>query len=176
MEHATTIQLDSGLLRITPDEGYSLYNLYSGKYHSEVEAHSEAGWKAVLTGTPPQPHTRTLEEAKAEKIAELANYDASPNVNAFYLSGNPMWIAPEERANYMLTIESAKRNGINTVSFLGVAIPVDNAIAMLDAVNLYAMQCVAVTEAHRNAINALATIEAVDNYDYSGGYPAKPSF
>ena len=73
-------------------------------------------------------------------------------------------------------MQSAQRQGIQTVPFLGQNLPVDTAIAMLDAVNIYAMQCSGVTEAHEAAINALDTIEAVDAYDYTTGYPEKLNF
>ena len=87
-----------------------------------------------------------------------------------------MWSAPDDRENYILTLHGAKRLGVESVAFLGQTIPVDNALAMLDAVNLYAMQCVGVTEAHRAAINAKRAIRTVDEYDFTVGYPEKLSF
>lgn len=117
-----------------------------------------------------------LELIKLNKILHLYLYDASDAVNVFYIGGNPMWITPDDRSNYMLTIEGAKRNGVPTVTFLDVVIPVDTAVAMIDAVNLYAMQCVGVTASHKAAINALETEEAVLNYDFTTGYPEKLSF
>lgn len=178
MEHATIIPLENNLFRIVPDEGYTLFNFFSGRYHSEVETRNVSQWQAVPTGTPtpPQPHERTLEEAKAERLNALAVYDSSEAVNGFTLSGTTMWIAPDERANYILTLQGAQRLGVENVTFLGHEIPVALALQMLDAVNLYAMQCVAVTEAHRAAINALTTIAEVDNYDFTGGYPEKLQF
>lgn len=177
MENATITPIANNMYRIVPDAGYRLFNFFTGRYHSEVETRNVSQWQAVSDGSPqPQPHERTLEEAKAERLNAIAVYDSSEAVNGFTLSGTTMWIAPDERANYMLTIEGAKRNGIAAVTFLGQTIPVDNAIAMLDAVNLYAMQCVAVTDAHRAAINALTTIAEVDNYDFTGGYPEKLQF
>lgn len=117
-----------------------------------------------------------LELIKLNKILHLCLYDASVAVNVFYIGGHPMWITPDDRSNYMLTIEGAIRNGVPTVTFLDVVIPVDTAVAMIDAVNLYAMQCVGVTASHKAAINALETIEAVEAYDFTTGYPDKLSF
>lgn len=178
MDNIIIEQLSSGLFRLTPKPGYILFNFFSGRYHSEVETRNVSQWQAVPTGTPtpPQPHVRTLEEAKAERLNALAVYDSSEAVNGFTLSGTTMWIAPDERANYILTLQGAQRLGVETVTFLGHEIPVTLALQMLDAVNLYAMQCVAVTEAHRAAINALTTIAEVDNYDFTGGYPEKLQF
>lgn len=177
MEHATIIPIQDGMYRIVPDAGYTLFNFFTGRYHSEVETRNVSQWQAIPDGTPtPQPHVRTLDEAKAERLNALAVYDSSEAVNGFSLSGTTMWIAPDERANYILTLQGAQRLGVENVTFLGQTIPVALALQMLDAVNLYAMQCVAVTEAHRAAINALTTIEAVDDYDFTRGYPEKLSF
>lgn len=176
MEHIIITQLDNGLLRLTAEAGYRLYNDISQRYYSEAEVASTEGFRAVLSGIPPEPHERTLEDAKREKLAALKAYDASPAVNSFSLGGQSMWIAPDDRANYILTLQGAKRLGVESVAFLGQTIPLDNALAMLDAVNLYAMQCVGVTEAHRAAINAKRAIRTVDEYDFTVGYPEKLSF
>ena len=46
----------------------------------------------------------------------------------------------------------------------------------LAQVQLYANQCYGVTERHKAAVNALETIEAVEAYDFTIGYPEKLSF
>ena len=176
MEHIIITTLSDGMLRLEPEAGYILYNDYTGQRYAEAIVKTTAGFRAVLSGIRPTPHERTLEDAKTEKLAALKAYDASPAVNSFSLGGQSMWIAPDERANYILTLQGAKRLGVETVTFLGQQIPVDTALQMLDAVNLYAMQCVGVTESHAAAINALTSIEAVDEYDYTQGYPEKLSF
>lgn len=176
MENLTIETLSNGMLKITANPGYYLYNIFTQRRHSEAIVSSADGFIAVLDGNPPQPHERTLEDAKKEKLAALKAYDASPAVNSFSLGGQSMWIAPDDRANYILTLQGAKRLGVESVAFLGQTIPVDNALAMLDAVNLYAMQCVGVTEAHRAAINAKRAIRTVDEYDFTVGYPEKLSF
>lgn len=176
MEHIIIQNLDNGLLRLTPEEGYRLYNDLTQTFVSEAIVKSAKGFRAVLSGISPEPHERTLDDAKKEKLAALKAYDASPDVNSFSLGGQSMWIAPDDRANYILTLQGAKRLGVESVAFLGQTIPVDNALAMLDAVNLYAMQCVGVTEAHRAAINAKRAIRTVDEYDFTVGYPEKLSF
>ena len=118
----------------------------------------------------------TLDTHKEMKVAELMQYDASAEVNTFYVSNHPMWLPPATRDNYMSTLQGAKRMEVPSVSFLGQTIPVDTAISMIDAVNLYAMQCVGVTDSHRAAINALQSIADVDRYDFTVGYPTKISF
>lgn len=176
MEHIIITTLSNGMLRLEPEAGYILYNDYTGQRYAEAIVKTTAGFRAVLSGIQPTPHERTLEDAKTEKLAALKAYDASPAVNSFSIGGKSMWIAPDERANYILTLQGAKRLGVETVTFLGQTIPVDNALQMLDAVNLYAMQCVGVTEAHAAAIRAKKKIEAVDAYDFTVGYPQKLNF
>jgi len=46
----------------------------------------------------------------------------------------------------------------------------------LAKVQIYADQCYIVTEGHREAINALTSINEIDNYDYTTGYPPKIRF
>ena len=175
MEHIIITQLDNGLLRLTAEAGWILVK--GDKMYSEAEVKSVNGWSTVA-GTPVPPPTpeEELTRAKAEKLAELAAYDRSGNVNGFTLAGHTIWIAPAERTNYLNTMQGAARLGIESVPFMGQTIAVADAITMLDAINIYAMQCVAVTDAHRSAINALATIEEVEAYDFTVGYPDKLNF
>lgn len=128
----------------------------------------------------PQPPAPTpeqlLQEAKSIKLDEIREYDSSDNVNQFFINDAGMWIYPDERSNYMLTLQGAQRLGVPSVPFLGHDIPVENCIMMLDAINLYAMQCVGVTDYHKANVNALTTIADVEAYDYTVGYPQKLVF
>lgn len=121
-------------------------------------------------------HVRTLEDAKMEKLQALSQFDSSTEVNSFTLGDKSLWVSPNERTNYLLTLEAAKDANIENIPFMGYTIPVDTAISVLKAVSIYAMQCVGVTDAHRDAINALDSIEAVDAYDFEQGYPEKLVF
>lgn len=177
MEHLIITQLDNGLLRIVAEEGYYLYNLYTRRRHSEAVVESADGWQAILDGNPPEPHERTLEDAKREKLHALALYDASQAVNSFSIDGKQQpWIAPDERANFLNTIQGERRLGGTTVNFQGITLPLDTAENILDRINRYARQCWEQTEYHAAAINALTSIETVDAYDFTVGYPEKLSF
>ena len=44
---------------------------------------------------------------------------------------------------------------------------------MLAQIQLYADQCYMVTKQHKAAVEALDTIEGVDNFDITSGYPEK---
>ena len=118
----------------------------------------------------------TIETAKAMKVADLGIYDASDAVNSFSVGGVPMWLSPDRRSNLKNAVEALKAQGIETVSFAGQSIPVDDALAMLAAIESYAAICSLTTDSHRAAIEALTTIEQVAAYDFTTGYPAKLEF
>ena len=126
---------------------------------------------------PPAPTPeQLLDEARQNKLMALSLHDSSDAVNSFSYFGTPMWISPADRANYLTTLQGAQRLGVPQVEFLGQTLATEQGIAMLDAINLYAMQCVGVTAHHKAAIEALTTIEDIAAYDYTTGYPEKLSF
>ena len=47
---------------------------------------------------------------------------------------------------------------------------------MLVAIEVYAGDALNVTESHKAAVNALDSVEAVEAYDITAGYPEKLSF
>ena len=52
-------------------------------------------------------------------------------------------------------------------------LPVDDVIDKLFALEQYALSCYNVTASHKIAVQALTTIEAVNEYDVTQGYPTK---
>jgi hypothetical protein len=67
--------------------------------------------------TLPEPHVRTLEEAKIEKIYQIEEYDRSDSVNSFtvILGGDNTiehWLTPDQRANYKNSVDAAKLVGL----------------------------------------------------------------
>ena len=133
-----------------------------------------------ITPTPP----RTLEQAKQEKIAQIEEYDNSDAVNGFdiVMGGNTMtaWIHPEQRANYKNSLDSAELLGLEEVHpvFNGIQLTLETAMAKmaLAQIQIYADRCFIVTETHKANVEALETIEAVDAYDNTAGYPERLTF
>lgn len=129
--------------------------------------------------TPPVPE-RTLEVAKSEKIAQITDYDTSEAVNSFTLDGDTMWISRDDRISLMnSTIILSNADVETTTLWYGgqkYTLPCDTLIQMLSALEVYALQCYDVTEQHKAEVEALDTIEEVDAYDYTTGYPEKLSF
>ena len=136
--------------------------------------HPEASVKDVWEMK--QPHERTLDEAKKEMIKKINKYDASNDVCGFYLNNNLMWLNMNQRANALLTLNSARSLGLATVPYLGIDFPVEDGIHAIDLLNIYAAQITAVTEEHKKNVNMLQKIADVDAYDYTTGYPQRLEF
>lgn len=171
--------------------GETLDDFYDGKWvllSDEQAAFHEANpdaslrevWNTELTPVP----ERTITDAKREKIAQIDEYDNSSNVNSFNVTANDntisAWLTPTERANYKSSIDAAEVVGLETLSFyigeLPVTLPTQQAKLLLAQIQLYADQCFMVTKAHKAAVEALESIEDVDNYNYESGYPEKLTF
>ena len=133
-----------------------------------------------ITPTPP----RTLEQAKSEKLMQIQNYDNSDTVNGFdiVIGEDTMtaWITPEQRANYKNSLDSAELLGLTEVHpvFNGIQLTLETAMAKmaLAQIQIYADRCFIVTETHKANVEALETIEAVDAYDNTTGYPERLVF
>ncbi len=157
------------------------YVLLSDEQVAFREANPDATIKEVWDMQLTPPHVRTLEEAKAEMIQKIVEYDSSDNVNAFIINDSvKAWFTADERANYRNSIDSAETLGVEELTFFAgnmlITVPTANAKIMLSTVQLYADQCYIVTQLHKDTVNKLDTIEAVDSFDYTSGYPEMPSF
>lgn len=141
-------------------------------------------WGFVERGEPvPTPEER-LAQAKRQKIAELEAYDASDTVNGFIIrtEGGDIteWLDTYKRNNAFRAIESAKKLGDESISFaigdIPLTLTVTTAEIYLARVEKYAVTCTNVTARHKAAINALDTVEEVEAYDFTVGYPDRLTF
>ena len=116
-----------------------------------------------------------LEEAKAEKIAEITAYDTSDKVNGFMLNGLLVWLDKATRVGLMNSTTISKASGQKTTTLwlggLKLVVDCDKAIQLLSALEMYALECFNVTASHKQAVSELTTIEEVEAYDYKAGYP-----
>ena len=124
---------------------------------------------------------RTLEQAKEEMIAKIDEYDSSDAVNGFKINGEEVgWFTPEERSNYKSSIDAAKLLGISTLTFfigdMELTVTPTQAEYMLAQIQLYADSCYIVTKEHKITVEGLDTIEAVDAFPYTEGYPEMLNF
>lgn len=116
-----------------------------------------------------------LEQAKADKIAEITAYDTSSSVNGFMLNGLLVWLDKATRVGLMNSTTIAKAAGQETTTLwlggLKLVVDCDKAIQLLSALEMYALECFNVTASHKATVNELTTIEEVEAYDYKTGYP-----
>lgn len=129
----------------------------------------------------PAPTTEELlARAKANKIAELEAYDSSDSVNSFTIDGNPMWLTVDERQQIATQISANEAVGRESMTrwFGGASFtfPLSAWKQMLVALEVYAGDALNVTEGHKAAITLLQTLQEVEDYDFTVGYPEKLEF
>ena len=189
MEHITITVIDEKLRKLTPDAGYVVYDTVSQKTYSEVvtdikDINNYYAVEKGVTPVPPTPPAPTPEDelarAKQKKVAEINAYDKGDNVNSFTLGGQKMWLTVEEREQIATQISANEAVGRNTMTrwFGGHDFTFQLATwkQMLVALEVYAGDALNVTEAHKAAVNALESVEAVNAYDITVGYPEKLVF
>lgn len=118
-----------------------------------------------------------LATAKAQKLADIDAYDTSGEVNSFLVDGTSMWLDKATRVGLMNSTTIAKNLGQEKVTlWLGnteLTLACDKAISLLSAIEMYAVQCFDTTAKHKAAIGNLSTIEEIEKYDITAGYPEK---
>lgn len=147
----------------------------------------------IIAAIPTEPITLTEIAQMAELLGEdpiepmrtallhnIETYDTSAAVNSFTLGGKEMWLPKETRVGLVnsITIEKAAGKDTTVLWFDGekYELPVDAALQMLSALELYALDCYNVTAAHKAAVSALASVEDIVAYDYTANYPIKLNF
>ena len=118
-----------------------------------------------------------LQRAKEVKIAEIAAYSDSDAVNSLTFNGLKTWLTPNVRANYLVSLDAAELLGETDITFVveGVqaSLPIKQVRLLLAKIQRYADACFIVTERHKIAVKALQTVDEVETYDYTKGYPEK---
>lgn len=141
----------------------------------------ENGWLEWIETEPEEPtQEELLREAKEAKINEIVDYDTSDAVNSFTIGGQQMWLDFELRQQLRTSVMAYQSLGRENVSkwFNGVEYTFTTSqwLDMLDLLEVYAAEALNVTESHKAAVNALNSIEDVNQYDITNGYPEKISF
>lgn len=144
----------------------------SGEYTQDEVMAAFAEFKAKLAASE-------LTTAKAQKLAEIDAYDTSTSVNGFDLNGQTVWLDKATRVGLMNSTTIAKAMGNDTtVLWLGdmrIEVGCDKAIQLLSALEMYALECFNVTAAHKKAVSALESVEDVEAFDVTEGYPVRLS-
>lgn len=119
------------------------------------------------------------EELDAFDNGEYAKYGEKA-VNDFTVSGMHMWLDKETRNGLRFRFESQQALGQSETTLwygtISVPLQIEQAIGMLQMLEVYASQCFDQTAMHQKAISELNTVSEVFNYDYTQGYPSHLSF
>ena len=138
----------------------------------------ECGWEEYTT--PEISPEQKIQSAKLTKCNEILMYDSSSEVNEFYIQDMPVWLDKDMRTGLMLRFNSefAMKKENTTLWYNGVSftLPLSSAIQMLYALEVYASECYDNTQVHLANVEKLETLEEIQEYDYSVGYPEKLRF
>lgn len=142
--------------------------------------HLNASVREVFEMKIEEVHVRTIEQAKTEMEYNIRAYDSSKNVNSFYIQGIEVWLDKATRAGLKLRFEAELSMGKETTTLwynnMQFPLSVENAVNMLYAIEIYASACYDNTQRHIAVVSKLESIEEVDAYDYTSGYPEKLQF
>ena len=87
------------------------------------------------------------------------------------------WLAAQTRQQLRISIEAYQATDAETVTkwFEGqqFTFPTSAWLQMLNALEVYAAEALNVTEAHKAAVMAMDSVEDIENYDITSGYPEK---
>lgn len=182
--NVTVTEMKNGCVKVSADKGFILR--YGDTYTSEIYCAKDAelqnyevvAYSDYLRAENKKKYEdKTLEEAKEMLLAEIDAYDKSSAVNGFVLNGAVVWLDKATRVGLMNSTSITKAMGQPTTTlWLGeskMEVPCDTAIQLLSALEMYALECFNVTAAHKVAVSELNSIEEVEKYDITAGYPAQ---
>lgn len=136
------------------------------------------GWELYVA--PTLTEEELVDIAKKSKINDLMTYDASEEINIFYIQQMPLWLDKLTRSGLILRFQAEKEIGIEKTTLWYNGLPfelaIDDAIKMLYSIERYASKCYDNTQKHLSNINNLTTVEKINKYNYQSGYPEKLQF
>ena len=123
----------------------------------------------------------TVDKLIELRLEELKEYDASDDVNVFYVNNKKMWFDKVTRTCIVYSMQTEKAAGATETTLydnedVPYILPIDTAIQMFGALELYAKACYNNTAAHAAAIKSLETVQELLDYDITAGYPEKLTF
>lgn len=163
---------------ILPKNEIAIYRDGARVYKPSHKTLVANGWELYVAPEPTEE--QLLERAKARKISDLEVFDKSKAVNYFYIGDVGLWLDKDTRVGLQLRFEAEIAQGKEGTTLwhegMQFPLPLSSAMQMLYALELYASACYDNTARHRANINALATIEEVEAYDFTTFYPDKLRF
>lgn len=121
-----------------------------------------------------------LEIVKSQKIVKIQDYDKSEGVNSFALNGNLVWLDKDTRVGLVNSLQIEKSAGKDETELwlngIMYKLPIDHVLQMLVVLELYAKECYNMTQQHIANVKNLDDLNRIWNYNYTKGYPKRPSF
>lgn len=122
-----------------------------------------------------------LSYLQALLLHNIETFDTSPSVNGFLLNGSVEWIDIDLRVKLCTrTLPEEKKAGkTSTVLWLGnkpYDLPIETIEQIMHEIEIYAKECLDVTNRHKALVSTLSGVDDVVNCDYTAGYPEKLSF
>lgn len=147
--------------------------------NEQIEFHNNnplASIKEVLELSLNDNSEQELQRAINRKILLIRERDNSSEVNNFKVNGIiDYWFTASERADFRNSIDAAKLVGKENLSlFIGnlpIEISTEQAERILASIQLYANACFMTTKQHIINVSNLESVEDVNNYDITTGYP-----
>lgn len=183
-DNVTVTEVKNGCVKVSADKDFILKggDTYTSEIYcdkdAELQDYEVVAYSDYLRAENKKKYEgKTLEEAKEILLAEIDAYDTSSAVNGFALNGTVVWLDKATRVGLMNSTSITKAMGQPTTTlWLGeskMEVPCDTAIRLLSALEMYALECFNVTAAHKKAVSELTSIEEVEKYDITAGYPAQ---
>lgn len=185
-------------------EGYQEITKVGGNYICHLEGEEQEGgltscWECIETEEPniealkvelaeykSARNAATLSNAIKAKQKEINKFDSSSAVNAFTIKQNgakvlDYWINRDLRTSLegdVVTASATSETYKFDVRELGVSFNLNctKFLQALAELRTYAYTAYNVTSQHLAAVQALTTVEEVEAYDYTVGYPEKLEF
>lgn len=146
----------------------------------------EAGYVEYVYKEPELTEEQKLTNAINSVIQKINEWDSSSAVNncviIYQEQELPYWASKAERNDLKAAIKdyinAGKENYRLDLRDLGIAvsIPCETLLNMLSALEVYAIDCYNKTTDHIFAVRALTSIEEIELYDYTVGYPETLTF
>lgn len=190
--NVTVTEVKNGCVKVSADKGFILKggDTYTSEIYcdkdAELQDYEVVAYSDYLRAENKKKYEgKTLEEAKEILLAEIDAYDKSSAVNGFYLNGmlipwskdDPSSPNVDKRMGLRQNIADKVALGEENISIwmkgMSFTMPCAQAEMLMRSIENYAYECFNVTAAHKVAVSELNSIEEVEKYDITAGYPAQ---
>lgn len=190
--NVTVTEVKNGCVKVSADKGFILKggDTYTSEIYcakdAELQDYEVVAYSDYLIAENKKKYEgKTIEEAKEMLLAEIDAYDKSSAVNGFYLNGmlipwskdDPSSPNVDKRMGLRQNIADKVALGEENISIwmkgMSITMPCAQAEMLMRSIENYAYECFNVTAAHKKAVSELTTIDEVEKYDITAGYPAQ---